>query len=71
VYRYQDIIDTQIIIKANECHIKLNLIQQNVSAKSRMDEYSENKATYIDIQEFINCTYHTINIHVVFILHAY
>jgi hypothetical protein len=34
-------------IKANECHIKYNLIQYNASVKSRMDEYSESKATYI------------------------
>lgn len=42
-----------------------------MGAKSRMNKYLENKATYMDIQEFINCTYHTINIHIVFIVYVY
>ena len=59
-------------IQTNESHIKYNLIQQNASAKSRMNEYSEIKQhVYIDIQEIINCTYPNINIHLLFILHAY
>jgi hypothetical protein len=37
----------------------------------RADEYSDNKATYINIQELINCTHHIINIPILFILHAY
>jgi hypothetical protein len=36
-----------------------------------MNEYLRNKATYIDIQEFINYTHYIINMHIIFILHAY
>jgi hypothetical protein len=54
-------------IKPNKYDIEYNLIQQKASAKSRMNKYSEN-AIYIYIT---NCTYKIINIHIVFILHAY
>jgi len=36
-----------------------------------MDEYLENKGTYTNIQELTNYTHHIINIHILFILHAY
>jgi hypothetical protein len=39
-------IDTQIIIKANEYHIEYNLILHNASDNSRIDEYSNNKVIY-------------------------
>jgi hypothetical protein len=38
---------------------------------SRIDEYSDNKTTYINIQELINCIHYIINMHILFILHAY
>jgi heme-binding NEAT domain protein len=37
--------------QSNIYHIEYNLVQQNTSENSRIDEYSENKATYINIQE--------------------
>ena len=52
-----------MVIKANKCHIKQNSIQQNTIAKSRIDQYSEIKVAYIDIQEFINGTHRIISIH--------
>jgi heme-binding NEAT domain protein len=36
---------------SNIYHIEYNLVQQNTSENSRIDEYSKNKATYINIQE--------------------
>jgi hypothetical protein len=35
---------------------------------SKIDEYSYNKATYMNIQELINCIYHITNIHILFML---
>jgi len=32
-------------------YTEYNLVQQNASANSKMDEYSENKVAYINIQE--------------------
>ena len=61
-------------IKPNKYDIEYNLIQQKASAKSRMNKYSKNAIyiyIYIYIQELTNCTYKIINIHIVFILHAY
>jgi hypothetical protein len=37
--------------QSNVYHIEYNLVQQNASANSKMDEYSENKVAYINIQE--------------------
>jgi hypothetical protein len=55
----------------NVYHIKQNLVRQIVSANSRINEYSENKAIYINIQE-IYWLYSSYNQHTyLFILYAY
>jgi len=46
----------------NVYHIEYNLVQQNASANSRIDKYSKNKATNINIQE-INYSYSLYNQH--------
>jgi hypothetical protein len=37
--------------QSNIYHIEYNLVQQNTSENLKIDEYSENKATCINIQE--------------------
>jgi len=37
--------------QSNVYHIEYNLVQQNTSENLRIDDYSENKATCINIQE--------------------
>jgi hypothetical protein len=57
--------------QSNVYHIKYNLVQQNASTNSRIDKYSDNKATYINTQE-INYSYSSYNQHIYFlILHVY
>ena len=50
--------------QSNVYHIEYNLVQQNASANSRIDEYSENKVTYIKFKKLTSCTNHIINIYI-------
>jgi hypothetical protein len=50
--------------QSNVYHIEYNLVQQNASANSRIDEYSKNKATYIKFKKLTSCTNHIINIYI-------
>jgi hypothetical protein len=55
----------------NVYHIKYNLVQQNATTNSRIDKYSDNKATYINTQE-INYSYSSYSQHIYFLIsHVY